>query len=457
MIESRGVEDIKVGQVDKELVLQNNGRYFEWIKGFKKAASLMGVLGFFGFSGAVEVYRPTIHQDIRDRVEQGLELDSKELSSWNKYNGQMREYEKQCGKCLGLIESYVSREIFDKIQTQVSGWDTPSHVKLKKIVEFLKESHGGTYAAFRDSANMRAMEAIPYFGDYRSAMVNITKMKQLLQEREMWDANRTVAQVNANVSYIPSKAMLNNWLSERLMSENASAMSLRTTIDLGVDSYETNVTKVITMFEKIENDKKRDAEMKTRHGGATNATTSWNMSFVAREEQEVRVGGGAVTRTEDVCTTCRNLGHKSEVCKADRASLPLCYACGGRGHFKRECANLLAWPAENKSKAINNRPGYVAASGQKRAFQGGVVNRYTPSVRKSTPGMITIRNSDGSPRDKILKRDFRAYRCHLDETVELSREYGTEDDDDESVVLTVEEEACNYEAKRQVGAQDQSM
>ncbi len=36
---------ISLDKVDGELILKSNGRYFEWIKGFQKAAASKGLLG----------------------------------------------------------------------------------------------------------------------------------------------------------------------------------------------------------------------------------------------------------------------------------------------------------------------------------------------------------------------------------------------------------------------------
>ena len=149
---------MKIGNIEKDLVLQSNGRYFDWIKGFQKGASALGLLGFFGIGGGVDVYRPTVHADISDTVRRGDHLNSKDTVVWNQYNTQIQEYERNCGKALTLVEAYVSRDVFEKIQTQVRDWDTPNHERLRAIITFLRKTFGGTYEPYRDSENRRAID-----------------------------------------------------------------------------------------------------------------------------------------------------------------------------------------------------------------------------------------------------------------------------------------------------------
>jgi hypothetical protein len=94
---------------------------------------------------------------------------------------------------------YVSEEVFSRIQTQVDEWDKPTHEKLREILKFILNNYGGCYDAYRDSENMAAIMAIPYFSDYTSARKFIDKVRRLLRERKMWEDNRTAAQRNANV------------------------------------------------------------------------------------------------------------------------------------------------------------------------------------------------------------------------------------------------------------------
>ena len=100
--------------------------------------------------------------------------------------------------------------------------------------KFLRTHTGGTYDAHRDSDNMSAINAIPFFTDYLSTVKYVNKLCQLLREREMWESNRTTAQRNAGTSYMISDALLNNWLSQRLLGSDSRIVFIRDRVDSGI-------------------------------------------------------------------------------------------------------------------------------------------------------------------------------------------------------------------------------
>ena len=298
---------------------------------------------------------------------------------------------------------------------------------------------------------MRAMAEIPYFVDHTSAVQNINRLRRLLKEREMWDANRTEAQRVAHTTFKASQSMLNNWLTQRLLSESAQAVTLRNEIDEGTRSFDDNANKVIEMFERLERDKTRDNAMRMRHaGGAT--TGSWNVSFAAKDDtrsvhnSKLSTPVQMSSETSTRCYKCRKPGHTAEACRVESSRLPTCFVCGGKGHYKRECPNLKAI---TETASLSTPAGIKSPGEYKRPWSG--VTKFSSPAKTSKSGMVLIRNSDGSPRAKIPKDDFHAYRCHLEDSVEMYR--GLEDvvdEEDDEVVLTREEEECHEDAERRM-------
>jgi hypothetical protein len=47
-------------QISKELILEVEVRYYDWIKGFQKAASAQRLMGLLGHSGAASVHHPKL-------------------------------------------------------------------------------------------------------------------------------------------------------------------------------------------------------------------------------------------------------------------------------------------------------------------------------------------------------------------------------------------------------------
>ena len=317
--------------VSKELVLQANGRFFDWIKGFQKAAGAQGFLGLFDLAGAVRIHRPKEPTEIADRMAAGRVLNDKEIAAWNLYSHQVQEYEQKCGRALSLIESYVAEEVFDKIQTQVPDWDLPSHVKLQEVLQFIKRGHGGIYDAHRDAENMLAINSIPFFTDHLSAVKYINKLKLYLKEREMWENGRTTAQKLVGTSFLISEALLNNWLSQRLIGSESRMTALRDAIDEVNTPFHKNAEKVIRMFEKLERDKRREDVMKAKHGGESQP--AWSMSFGAQvgASRTDTVGGKKRMRDDHVCFICKEQGHRSFECptKIEEG----CLKCGKKGHL----------------------------------------------------------------------------------------------------------------------------
>jgi hypothetical protein len=442
---------ISLDKVDGELILKSNGRYFEWIKGFQKAAASKGLLGIFGFGGAMEVYKPVVHEDIMKKVTDEVGLSATEMATWNSYNTQVGEYERNCSKALMLVEMYVSKEIWERIQVQVVEWDKPHHQKLREIIQSLKKGQGGVYNSFRDAENRRAIDDLPYFTDYHSVVQCLSKLRNLLLERQMWEDNRNSAQLLAAVTYMPSKTSMNNWLSQRLMGTSGPITTLRNIIDQNLHSFDTNATSVVEAFEKVEVEREKESAVRARLGGQV-ASNHMNMSFAAVEHggdmanfvgkqrfgvklhttsgQDVKRRGPSSSDAV-FCYRCRKPGHKSSACMIPESKVTKCYACGGLGHLFRECPNTKA-----RSMGEAKRFPQMSGNSKKREF-------------------VTIRNSDGSPRDKIMRKDVPAYHGLMEELHMYDEGAGQGDsdvEDEDDVLLRREDEVAHDQVMAHFGA-----
>jgi hypothetical protein len=100
------------------------------------------------------------------------------------------------------------------------------------------------------------------------------------------------------------------------------------------------------------------------------------------------------------------------------------------GHLFRECPNTRVKPEGGN---VNISP------------QRGVSD--TPRKRE----FVTIRNHDGSPRDKILRKDVRAYHGLMEEFQE-DRDVDRDVEDDEDVVLAKDDELVHDQVMAYFGA-----
>jgi hypothetical protein len=294
---------------------------------------------------------------------------------------------------------------------------------------------------------MLTITSIPFFTDQLSAVKFINKLKLCLKERAMWEDGRTRAQVAAGTTYLISEALLNNWLSARLIGTDSRMTSLRDEIDAGLSSFQDNADKVIKMFEKFEKDRRREEVMKAKHGGDTQP--SWSMSFGAQVRLNSSEGITDKKRTRDendpVCYVCKQIGHKAPDCPTrNEARGIICKACGRRGHVARECPNggqqfwLKCFLCGKVGHIKKKCPLYKSENGRD-STQFRQVSKATGV--SSRGDFVNVRGADGQRKGKILKSEVGSHRSFMAEVGILSN---MSDDDDkeqeDDIVLNADED-----------------
>ena len=246
-------------------------------------------------------------------------------------------------------------------------------------------------------------------------------------------------------------------------------------IDGGTHTFDHNANRVIELFERLERDRMREARMKSRHGGGE-TSGSWNMSFVA-QEQGVEVANYASRQKFGVkveprdkqsnlieCFKCHQMGHTADSCPAvGTTSYGKCFSCGGIGHRQRDCPSFRQIVTKNwGGRGFSGRGGPSNGRGGNPNSGRGFAAR-SPSNNKRPLAAVTIRNSDGTSREKLSKNEFVAYRCHMDDIAAVLKEdrgtgEGKEEaeEEEEEAVLTSEEELWHDHVMEMLSSADSS-
>jgi hypothetical protein len=384
------------------------------------------MLGLFGLAGAEEVFQPTIHEEIRQMVVERRSMTRNELATWNQYNSQMGEYERFCGKGLAMLEAHVARDIWERVQAQVNEWDRPHHMALQDILNFLRLGYGGTYDEYRNMENRRDMDNIPYFTDHLSTIQCVNRLQRLLKERKMWDENRTQEQIEARITYVPDRNMLNCWLSERLFGDDGTVVALRREIAKGVGTFDENVAKIIGMFELKERDMAQQRAMKLRHDGIQSSAGAQNMSFAAQDEEVDRANYVGKQRFGVNVSQGKNTGDRRTYGgrgKGDRSDV--CFGCGKTGHIRRLCPEARCYTCQGLGHLFIDCPIWLGSKRPYEDVRGGAQSKFSrrgSRVGGQSTQLVTIRDRGGHERGKIRKTDMAAYQGLLMDMADFKEE-----------------------------------
>ena len=80
--------------------------HFEWLKQIKREATAKGVHLYLGFDNLNKPPTPRLSRVIREKLEDRVDLNSREQSQLNDHTKYLTKYQTDCAQALALVEKY---------------------------------------------------------------------------------------------------------------------------------------------------------------------------------------------------------------------------------------------------------------------------------------------------------------------------------------------------------------